>query len=54
MPTGQCERCADTVVGYTDNGEALCEDCMFLDMMGTMNADERDTALLDEDFDDTF
>lgn len=54
MTLGQCDRCAETAIGYTDDGDALCEDCMFMEMMDDMNVGERDTALLDEEFDDVF
>lgn len=26
---GKCEQCDELSVGFTDDGEALCEDCMF-------------------------
>jgi hypothetical protein len=26
---GKCEQCDELAIGFTDDGEALCEDCMF-------------------------
>lgn len=28
---GQCDRCAEPAVCFNDDGEALCEDCLFSD-----------------------
>ncbi len=39
---GKCERCPETAVGYTDDGEALCEDCLFEHTCEELFDDERD------------
>lgn len=26
---GECEKCGDSAAGYTDDGELMCEDCLF-------------------------
>ena len=29
MDLGKCERCSEPAIGFNDDGEALCEDCLF-------------------------
>lgn len=26
---GECEKCSETAIGFNDDGDALCSDCLF-------------------------
>lgn len=38
---GKCARCSEDGVGYNDDGDMLCEDCMFEEVLGKIEKVER-------------
>lgn len=39
---GECEKCHDQALGYNDDSELLCEDCLFEYVCEEMVSDDRE------------
>jgi hypothetical protein len=37
---GECEKCTDEAIGFNDDGEALCSDCLFEQTCEELFSDE--------------
>ena len=39
---GKCDQCEEDAIGFSDEGVALCEDCLFEEALGKMAYELRD------------